>query len=232
MEFSTEQQIVHQLMLRASYGKDVGLYHGKMGIILFFMHYYKHTNNPVYEDIADELMHELMQEMHMGMSIGFASGLSGIGWGIEYMMQNGLVEGCSLEICEDIDKKIMETDPLRITDYSIETGMEGLLHYVLAHIKGVMKQHSEFPFDEKYLNDLYTAIQNIPTESELSDNFRLLATQYSDFYKNKTELNYSLQLRNVIESDEIEIEKLSYSPLGLKKGLSGIMLKKYLQIVV
>jgi hypothetical protein len=59
------------------------------------------------------------------MPFSLDKGLTGIGWGIEYLIQNGSVKGESVEICEEIDYRIMETDPKRITDFSLETGFEG-----------------------------------------------------------------------------------------------------------
>jgi len=81
-----EQHIIHQLLLRSSLGKEVGLYHGKMGLILFFAHYYRHTGQQVYDDIA-------------------------------------------------------------LTDYSLDTDVEGILHYVLANssyylLKGEVERYN------------------------------------------------------------------------------------------
>jgi len=227
MEFTLEQQVIHQLLLRSSIERDIGLYNGKMGLILFFYHYFKANNKAVFEDTANELMEELEEDIHVGLTISFSSGLSGIGWGIEYLIQNNFVEGDSLEVCEEIDKKIMEKDPRRITDYSLETGLEGLLHYVLAHIKGVMAQHSKLPFDEIYLKDLYQAASIIPGNSELSEDFKNVSRQYLHFYDTGMGFNYSFKLPSFIEVLKIDKEKLAEFPLGLKNGLSGYMLKNY-----
>lgn len=225
VEFTLEQQIVHQLLLRSDIDQDLGLYHGKMGVIIFFVHYSKLNNKELYDIIIDELMEELMEEIHVGLPVDFASGILGIGWGIEYLIQNGFMEGDSLDICEEIDLKTMKQDPRRITDYSIETGLGGLLHYVLAHIKGVMTQHSKLPFDETYLSDLHYAVSNISSNNEVSEKLKLLFLQYSHFYKNRTILNYSLKLSEIIEVAEITDNSLSNFPIGLKKGLSGFLLK-------
>lgn len=91
----------------------------------------------------------------MSLIFSFASGLSGIGWGVEYLIQNGFVEGEGVEICEEIDQKIMKTDPRRIVDMSLDTGFEGILHYVVYHLQGAFKQNIRLPFDERYLSDLY-----------------------------------------------------------------------------
>ena len=233
---STDQQFIHQLLLRSSSIKDIGLYNGKMGLILFFSHYFKIDGNPVFEDTADELMDELMEDLYQSLPAGFAAGLSGIGWGVEYLIQNNFIDGDSLDVCEEVDKKIMETDPVRITDFSIETGLEGILHYVLAHIKGVSAQHGKTPFDEKYLTDLNHALLNIPKESNLTESFKILSQKYLSFYKNRKELDYTLSLSFIIENNEIEnpiesaksVSSAFHQSLGLNKGLSGYLLKNLL----
>ena len=226
MKFIVEQDIIHQLLLRSSMINDVGLFHGKMGLILFFAHYFKHTGHQVYEDTADELMNELHEEINSVQATGFASGLSGIGWGIEYLIQAGFFEADSMEICREIDKKIMERDILRITDYSLDTGLEGILHYILAHIEGVMSQHAILPFDERYLTDVYHVVTTASQDAGLSQNFKHLSTMYSIFYEKRTDPDYSLQLSSFIEDVQIEKVKLNNFPLGLKNGLSGFLLKK------
>jgi len=226
MDLTLDQLILYQLLLRSSMGKEIGLYHGKMGLILFFAHYFRHSGLKVYDDTAGELMDELKKYIHTEMPVGFASGLAGIGWGVEYLIQNGFTEGDkSLKSCRDIDNKIMEKDLRRLTDYSLDAGLEGILHYVLAHIKGVMAQQSVLPFDETYLSDLYQAVTAIPKDVEPSENFKSLSAEYASFYENRVAVNYTLQLLPVIEDDKIEKDRLNGTPLGLKKGLAGYLLK-------
>jgi Lanthionine synthetase C-like protein. len=224
MELTLEQHIIHHLLLRSSIEKDVSLYKGKMGLILFFSHYFRHTNKQVYDDTAGDLMIELQEEINTNLPVGFALGLSGIGWGIEYLIQNGFANEDSLEICKDIDKKIMGTDLLRITDYSLDYGLEGIIHYVLAHIKGVYNQHSILPFDEMYLNDLYEKVTTISKDVKLTETLKRLSSDYVAFYEHRTALDYSLQL-SFLEDIEVKKEHLNGTPLGLKKGLSGFLLK-------
>lgn len=226
MELTLEQHIIHQLLLRSSMEKDVGLYHGKMGLILFFVHYFRHTGQQVYDDTADELMIELQEGIHTELPVGFAFGLSGVGWGIEYLIQNGFVDVDSLEICEEIDKMIMENDPLKITDYSLDNGLEGILHYVLAHVKGVRSKHFKLPFSEVYFKSLYQAVTTIPNDIELSDTFKSLSANYLSFYESEPKFDYSFQLLPILEDIDIKKNELNAIPLGLKKGLSGFLLKK------
>jgi lantibiotic modifying enzyme len=230
MKLTLEQQILHKLLLHSSIGQDTGLYYGKTGLIIFLMHYAEQTQKWYYETIAGELIKELTGEIHTGLPIGFSSGLSGTGWGIEYLIQNGFMEGNSLDICEAIDKKIMEPDPRRMTDLSLDTGLEGILHYVLAHIKGVMAQHATLPFDETYLSDLHRAVSTISANDKASEELKRLAALYSRFYENRTTVDYSMSLSFIIEDmEEVTEDKLNFYPLGLKKGLSGFLLKQVME---
>ena len=212
-------------------GMDTGLFHGKMGLILFFAHYFKYTGQQIYEDTADELMAELIEEIKMQtLPIGFASRLSGIGWGIEYLIQSGFMDDDSLEVCESIDKKIMTIDPRRITDYSLDTGLEGVFHYVLAHIKGVMNQHAKPSFDENYLGDLYQAARTVLQSPEISEALKLLTAKYTFFYENRmSDLEYALQLSFIVEDTELEKEISNTMPLGLKNGMAGFLLKSIIE---
>jgi len=173
-----ERRIIHHLLLHASLGNDIGLFNGKMGLVLFFAHYNRKVNNLVFEDTADELMDDIYHKIHTEMPIGFGSGLSGIGWGIEYLIQNGFVEGRSIEVCNEIDLRIMERAPLRITDYSLENGLCGILHYVLAHIKGCFGKESVLPFDGNYLSDLFTCAIKLTESNKISSELKEIAGKY------------------------------------------------------
>lgn len=227
MDLTLKECIVHWILLRSSMEEEIGLFHGKMGLVLFFSHYFKHNGHPVYEDIANELMDELGEKIHSELPIGFSWGLSGIGWGIEYLLQNNFFEGDSLELCEEIDKKIIASDPRTITDFSLETGLEGLLHYILMHIKGIINQHSELPFNEIYLQRLYDATSTILEDDKTTNDLKKLCVIYVAYYKNRTLVDYFPKLTSFIEDITITKDNNFIEfPLGLRNGLAGFLLKK------
>lgn len=61
--------------------------------------------------------------------LDFKEGLCGIGWGIDYLIHHGLLEGDPDEILEDLDKLIFSCDIETCTDTSFETGSEGIKFY-------------------------------------------------------------------------------------------------------
>lgn len=126
------QRIANHLIINSSYLDNLGLFHGKMGVVIFFYHYSRYTSNPIYEEFAGELLDEIFEEIHDKLPIDFENGYLGIGWGIEYLAEQKFIDGDANDILEDIDKKIMERDIRRISDMSLNTGLEGVFHYVLA----------------------------------------------------------------------------------------------------
>lgn len=103
------QRIANVLLLNASFIKNLGLLNGKMGIALFFYHYSIYTKKSVYKDFAKELISEIIQEITTETPVDFANGLTGIGWGIEYLLKKGFVISESEVALTDIDKTIYLT---------------------------------------------------------------------------------------------------------------------------
>lgn len=222
-----EQRIIHRLLMVSNICQDTGLFYGKTGIMLFFMRYYQYTNNSIFEDVAFDLLDEITNNLNESLSINFESGLCGIAWAINYLIEKRNIEGDSLEICEDIDNKIMETDPCRLSDYSLEKGLGGILLYVLAHIKLVHKQRQKYPFDSEYMHDLYIACSNIRYNKVLSPIVMNLLESYIAFYtKNKLPDDSVWSLSVVVkEISDFEEQKISSYLLGLRQGLSGVLFK-------
>lgn len=226
--FDLEQSIIHTLLLKSSLLSDMGLFRGKTGLAIFFVHYYKFTNKVLYEDVAEELIDEIEEGLYNNLPIGFESGFSGIGWGLDYLVRKGFVEGDSKEICEEIDRKIMQTDPRRITDYSLNKGIGGILLYVLEHCKIVLEQCNEMPFDDCYLEDLYATCMELLSLKDIPEETLYLANTYIAFHSDKKPVPDEMwDICKIAQgiADVNEKQLLNY-PLGLHNGLAGILFEK------
>lgn len=220
VDFSLDQQIIHHLMLKSGFLKDVGLLHGKMGIAILFYHYSKYTGNEVYEDFASDLLDDICDNLHKELPIGFDSGLAGVGWGIEYLIQNHFVKGNSNEICEELDHKVMNIDPRRMSPDFLETELPGILNYVLLRIKGATDQHNALPFDKTYINDLFQVVNSLDKKNK-SPELIYEINQFTDFVAGIQLVNTSLDLKSFIEISSIKEKRMQSYPLGLKNGLAG-----------
>ena len=131
MDNETElKEIVNHEILYGSFYRDLGLLNGKMGVVLFLYHYARYTKQVLYDDFAGEILQEVLDTVHEGLPIHFSDGLCGIAWGIAYLIRQNFVEGDSEDVLKDMDNKIMEHDPRRITDCTFETGLKGIAYYI------------------------------------------------------------------------------------------------------
>ena len=194
------QRIIRHLMLQASFTSNVGLYHGKMGIVLLFAHYGRFMENTLYGDFAGELLDEIYEDIHSDTPIDFENGLCGIGWAIEYLLQNGFMEGDSDEVLFEIDRKIMERDILRINDTSFRTGLGGVSCYIQKRINSPNRTCHLKPFDEMYIKNWKYAV---PFPKIVDDNCIL-----------------SSIIKTVPAGDNIHSWEL-----GLENGCAGYVLK-------
>ena len=227
-EFSLHQKLIHNLILQSSFINNIGLFNGKTGIALTFAHFQKVTNNEIFNDIAYELIEQVIEQMDKSTDISLSDGLSGVGWGIEYLIQSNFFDGNSIEICKEIDKVMMTRDFKRIHNYSVETGIEGLLHYILIHIKGCMQQESSLlPFDKMYMQDIWNTLNSL-SEYQISDNLHFLSDKFKNFYLNE-KIDYTPNVIDFTKQPNIEKENFTKLGLGINGGISAILLNDSLQ---
>lgn len=141
----------HQLMF-GSFTRNPGLFNGKMGLSIFFFHYARYTNHSLFEDFAAELLDEVLEMIHADTAIGFSNGLCGIGWGVEYLEQEGFVEGDTNEVLKEIDARVMEYAPTRMVDRTFESGLAGLAVYVRMRMQSA--QYLDGVFNDTFLDQL------------------------------------------------------------------------------
>lgn len=227
MNWNPLESIIHHLIIKTPLLKDIGLLEGRMGILITFYELSKELNDEIYSAYAGELLDQVFTTIHNQFPVGFESGLSGIGWGIEYLIQNKFVEGDGLEICEEIDSNLMNVDPRRMNDFSFDNGLHGILHYILAHIKGCMVQERRLPFDNIYLTDLYHKINDQLAVSE-DGYFISTAEHFKCFYETGV-LNYTPSIAFISEKMDKNFihDKIDTYSLGIRKGLASIILNRY-----
>lgn len=224
---STNDDLLHRianyLVINASFTCSLGLFHGKMGIVIFFYHYARYSQNPIYEELADELLGEVYEDIHVDLPVNFENGLCGIGWAVEYLKQWGFVEGDTTDTLEDLNLEVREKDPGRVKDESFRKGLMGIGYYVACHV-GDLKEHTVL--DEVYLNDLSHRMNRI--EFDEKDDFQVTLIR---FYKNWLRGETSpiqIFLPDCLLSEVAEITaetNWKQLPMGIEKGLAGLGLK-------
>ena len=204
--FTKEEKMLNHLILHANdVPNAIGLLDGKMGIALVLAHYARCSRKKKIEHAADFLVENVMNQLTTTVSIDFANGLSGIGWGIEYLIQNNYMKGCGADILQDLDERIMQVDVTRIKDWSLEKGLLGILHYVLYHLQGANKSELRV-FDKPYLASWLSILKD---NDDLHKLLQKGLDKEKDFYKSDLHIFIKQQSR-------VDTKKLS-----LGNGLAG-----------
>ena len=125
--------MVVRLLQNAEAISDVGLFHGKMGISIFFYHLSRNTGKSKYKDYADKLIDEIGLGVtnNSKVSLDFEFGLAGIGCGIEYLIQNEFLEGEANDVLIDLDASLRRTIFGFPRHLGISNGLLGLGVYLL-----------------------------------------------------------------------------------------------------
>jgi len=216
--------IVPLLIIDSGNISNIGLFHGKMGVILFFAHYGRFTGDKLYDKFAGKLLDEIYEDITTEIPVNLENGLCGIGWGVEYLVQGGFMKGNTDDILEEIDHRIMERDPRRIRDISFRNGLGGIAYYVLARLIA-KRQTDQFAFDSTYIRDLQKALamSDLQKDKENPDN---LVQDINKYLSGQMNLPYELKLPTVlIDKSPNKIIKRTNMPLGIIDGLSGYGLK-------
>lgn len=142
------QRIANVLLINASFIENPGLQNGKMGIAIFFYHYSKYSKNKIYEEYAGELIDEIYGEINTSTPVNFESGLTGIGWGIEYLVKNKFVQGDTDEALSEIDNSVYRNSLYR--PFLLESGND-LFGFGLYYLTRLNKHGN----DDNNLNTLF-----------------------------------------------------------------------------
>ncbi|MDM8206684.1 hypothetical protein QUW17_02125 [Bacteroides gallinaceum] len=216
-KFTQEQKMLHHLILHSH---DVptawGLFDGMTGIMLVLVHYARIHKMPVIEYVSDYLMEQITSNLTKTDSIYLGHGMAGIGWGIEYLIQNGYMKGCSAELMREIDERIMGADMRRMADDSVEKGFVGLFHYVIAHLQGATLQ-GQSVFDRQYLDDWMQLLlhrhESFPQDKRWGLMSEMLAKTIDG------QCLYTLDLLPFVKP----MKRAPFDLLGLHNGLAGYM---------
>lgn len=196
------QRIVFHIMANSLFMKEIGLFHGKIGIAIMLYKYGRTQNNSLYMEFADELIEQVCDDIHHDMPINIEHGLCGVAWGLIYLIENKFIQGDLDEILCEIDEKIMEISPLRIKDQSFKTGLAGIHMYIQLRNETSKRHNNRIFFESSFLKDM------------------------NDVLKGRNLKGSAFALFDEIDLTK-EGDSASYRsmPLGLDGGCAGIVLK-------
>lgn len=157
-----------------------GLWNGKMGIAVLFYHYARCFGDKDVEKMGEHIIDNIFSHINPDMPRNFAHGLTGIGAGIEYLVQNNFMEGDTDDALQDIDSLMNGIIHFRnLSSISIESGVGGFLFYHYMRLKGKALHDESRPVLENRMRlvlliDWLESMMDSATNQDLYDIYLLL----------------------------------------------------------
>lgn len=214
-----------KILLNCNSLPSMGLWYGRMGCIMFLALYDKTKNNNDNEELIGELIDDFYSNMRNDINVDFGYGLCGIAYGISWLLYNGLMDGDINDVLKSIDDRIMERNPLRITDYSLKTGLAGILYYVLYRLQIAQENNLPTPFDAEYLKQLYEASRYVIRDIEKSGSFEM-ASWFIAYTKDASIKLEIPSLTDIMNLSMLKVFSINSNNFSLNNGLVGLELSR------
>ncbi|AYD49053.1 lanthionine synthetase LanC family protein [Arachidicoccus soli] len=125
------RRIANIITLDAFNLPDIGLFKGRMGVILFYFNYGRYTGNKLYFNIASELLTSVYKEVQYSNDISFEEGVAGVVWGMRYLINNNFIDGNPTEMFGEFER-ILSNGNFNDCDYRKPMSKIGMyLHLII-----------------------------------------------------------------------------------------------------
>lgn len=185
-----------------SFSNTIGM-NGYMGKIISLFSLYQKTREPKWESQAESLLNTVLEKSYRNSPLSYGEGLCGVGYGLEYLLQNHIVEGEADEVLSDIDTLVLnEINRRTLQGLNIDDGILGLAYYLYCRL------HYRTESEEKVVLTLkeYVIYLIDWIEEAIWDNSRK-----SNFY----ETYFILTLLHKLNIFSSKVEKLQDAVMGL-----------------
>ncbi len=135
------------------------LWDGYMGCLVSLCEYEACTQADCYDDLGCDLLERICALLtpRAELPVSLSHGVCGIGWGLIYLLRNGMADANFREELDCIDGLVMQRDVRRISDFTLETGLGGILCYVVNRLYLCKERHECHALDQNYLRELHAA---------------------------------------------------------------------------
>lgn len=123
------------LLLKDYSNLSLGLWEGKMAIVLFLFRYARQHRNRYCREYAEAQLEYICRHLYHCSSITYSDGLPGICRAILYLIENGFVKGNPNTLFIEVDNYLAEiVQQKNMQDLSFATGLCGIVSYVVSRI--------------------------------------------------------------------------------------------------
>lgn len=135
------------------------LENGTMGHVLLLYQYSRYTEDLFYERVAENMLDAVLNHLSSEESIEYGNGLAGIGYGVEYLIQNGFVRGDADDVLAELDD-CLANRYTECKDLSLEHGLSGIIRCFRFRFEG-QKKSAQSKVNRKTLDTIYDYVNKL-----------------------------------------------------------------------
>lgn len=149
---------------------------GEMGRAIAFYHLFRQTGDKEWKEKAETLLDEIIDGCSVELPLTYGDGLCGVGVGVEYLIQEGFVEGDSNEILCEMDSLVYHAINCRaLSGLEIDDGVCGLAYYLYFRLRkrkeldsiSVLRNKEHLIYLIDWIADLLPATKHLSTLYEV-----------------------------------------------------------------
>lgn len=108
---------------------------GKLGRAILLLNVYQSTKDQNLRENAELMLEEIADKASDCRDLSYDKGLSGIGVGMEYILQQHYIDGDSDDVLSDIDNSMIKAINLRTFDHlDLDDGILGIAYYMYTRL--------------------------------------------------------------------------------------------------
>jgi len=205
--------------------QKLGLFYGKMGIYIFLFHYAQYKKNELLLESIQTRFYTYLRQLDIAtLSNTFDDGLWGIGWGLMHLQKQGFIVNIDT-LLSNIDEIIMqntENQLQRLSDYTLKTGLGGLLFYIFNRIIKYKDKELDFQNNTDYFSLLYQLTKKAYLSENVYESIDVFLN-FKSYYESKECLRDDfLNLSDIFLFPDFKGDNIKEWPLGLKNGCAGV----------
>jgi len=198
----------------------IGLYHGKMGLCIYFYELAKLTSEKKYQLFAEKLLDNVINNIDENIMIDPENGLTGICMAINYLLEKKYIAGNPNYVLKDFDDKIIQSllfNPIfdiKNTNLSTINALLGNLVYLTIRLQNTKLSKDERHIIQGVIIENINKIESYEIEKFTEPTFFSVTEYFTPLYLQLLKQIYQLHFY------DYKIEKIV-------KGLSSHILYRY-----
>ncbi len=215
--------ITDLLVSRTTANEKIGLSNGETGKLIYFYKLAHYSKNVVHKEYADNMIGYVIDTVKSTKSIDFENGLAGVGWGIEYLIQNNYYTANEKieSILTSIDCQIFYSTTYRFIDKI------GLLKGILGHGIYLLSRVTNPNSNDELLSFLTNKqiLKNLVEEMDIMTKHNHGFLIESDLFNLKWDLPVLIGFLAHIHCSDIDKEKVESIVNRIFLSLNGLIEK-------